>query len=140
MQITRDQLFMPPELWGSGARLPIVPDDGQVIVSDRGQDAPPGQRYAVLGFDPDTTERYWRSRPKGERHRLGTAAAERHGKSEADAAAEGADRLLHSGSPGVPLALQPEPEPDNAIRVRIGRDTAFVEEGAHRTRWIRKIR
>ena len=56
-----------------------MPGDGQVMVSDRDLDAPPGQRYAVLGFDPDTTERYWRSRPNGERNRLVKAAAKDHG-------------------------------------------------------------
>jgi len=74
IEIPRDLLFMSPELWGAGARLPAVPGDGQVIVSDRGPDAPPGQRYAVLGFDSDTTERYWRTRPKDERKRLLKAA------------------------------------------------------------------
>jgi hypothetical protein len=108
-----------------------VPDDGQIIVADRGADAPPGQRYSVLGFDPDTTERYWRSRPKGERMRLVKAAAKRHGKSEADAAADRADLLLRSS---LPL---PEPESDNPIR--IDRDTRIFD-GGHRTRWVRKIR
>ncbi len=75
IDIPRELLFMPAELWGPGARLPAVPDDGQVIVSDRGLHTPPSRRYAVLGFDPDTTERYWRNRPKGERKRLLKAAA-----------------------------------------------------------------
>jgi hypothetical protein len=94
-----------------------------VIVSDRGADAPPGQRYAVLGFDPDTTERYWRSRPKGERKRLVKAAAKKHGVTVEQAAVEGEDILRRSA---FPLTVrQPEPETDN--RIRIDRDTRIFD-------------
>ena len=68
-----DEIFMPPELWGYGPPIPTVPvlaPGGFLKVSDRGPTAPKGQRYAVLGFDPVSTERYWASRPEGERDAL----------------------------------------------------------------------
>jgi hypothetical protein len=74
MRVPSDALFMPPELWGAGAMLPAIPDDGMVYVSDRGPAVPTGRRYTVMGFDPDTTERYWMTRPEGERERRIAAA------------------------------------------------------------------
>jgi hypothetical protein len=74
-RLPADQVYMPELYWGPGAQMPVLADDAMVYVNDRGPNAPDG-RYAVLGFDPDTTERYWVSRPKGERERLLKQAAE----------------------------------------------------------------
>src|SRR5437660_319827 len=64
----RDEFYMPPEFWGEAATLPPITGDGSVHIAAPGVfKLPPGKRYAVIGFDPDTTERYWAAQPPGAR-------------------------------------------------------------------------
>ncbi len=112
-----------------------MPGDGQVMVSDRDLDAPPGQRYAVLGFDPDTTERYWRSRPNGERNRLVKAAAKDHGVT-VDQATVKAEDILCSG-----FALTARiPEPDTDVRIGIDPGTRVIDGTSRINPMLRKRR
>jgi hypothetical protein len=71
--------FMPEELWGPGAQMPELAADGFAFISDRGPSAPPDKRYVIVGFDDETTVRYWTARPVGEREELLAAYRERMG-------------------------------------------------------------
>jgi hypothetical protein len=69
-RIPTDKLFMPPEFWGVDAKVPAVPDDGWMTISDRPIWGPEGNQYAVTAMDPDTERRYWATRPAGEKEQL----------------------------------------------------------------------